>query len=246
MSNELIKKSDNKNLSIGLMPQNTNDLLVMSEMLSKSNFVPVSMQGSPEDVFSCIAFGLEVGLKPMQALQNIAVINGRPSLYGDSMLAIVMGSAVFGSVKETFDDKTMTAICTASRKDGTTNTQTFSKQDAELAGLWMRQSAKGNSMPWSSYPKRMLKMRARSFCLRDTFPDILSGIIASEEAQDYPQSESDIQEPQVTVILSITEQIESAQTMDDLMGIYSQCSQSEKEEYRQFFSDKKEVINNGK
>jgi hypothetical protein len=32
----------------------------------------------------------------------------------------------------------------------------------------------------------MLKMRARGFAIRDAFPDVLSGIITREEAEDYP------------------------------------------------------------
>ena len=169
-----------------LAPQSVNELQTLAENLSKSSFVPVAMAGKPQDVAGAIMFGMEVGLKPMQALQNIAVINGRPSIYGDGMLAIVMGSEVFESIKETFDDKTMTATCTAVRKGGTTNTQTFSKEDAIQAGLWDGVSKKGNKLPWSAYPKIMLKFRARGFCLRDTFPDILSGIISTEEAKDTP------------------------------------------------------------
>ena len=98
-----------------LAPQSVNELQTLAENLSKSSFVPVAMAGKPQDVAGAIMFGMEVGLKPMQALQNIAVINGRPSIYGDGMLAIVMGSEVFESIKETFDDKTMTATCTAVR-----------------------------------------------------------------------------------------------------------------------------------
>ena len=38
---------------------------------------------------------------------------------------------------------------------------------------------------WKSYPDRMLQMRARGFALRDSFPDVLKGLITREEAQDY-------------------------------------------------------------
>lgn len=64
--------------------------------------------------------------------------------------------------------------------------QKFSVKDAKRAGLW------GKSGPWSTYPDRMLTMRARSWALRDEFADILKGIIAAEEAQDYPSEQGQV------------------------------------------------------
>ena len=215
-----------------MQPQSMNELMTLSETLSASDFVPVSMQGKPQDVAGAIMFGMEIGLKPMQALQNVAVINGRPSIYGDGMLAIVMGSDVFESIKETFDDKTMTAKCTATRKGETSNTQLFSQDDAVNAGLW------GKKGPWTQYPKRMLKFRARGFCLRDTFPDILSGIISTEEAQDYPPEAEIIDE---TPIIDL---IDAAKSIKDLMSIHENLSKEEKELFASAFSAKKESINN--
>jgi len=52
--------------------------------------------------------------------------------------------------------------------------------DAKLASLWGKQG------PWSQYPKRMLKFRARGFWLRDNFGDILKGMRTVEELRDVP------------------------------------------------------------
>ena len=46
-----------------------------SSAIAKSSFCPAKYKNHPEDVLVAILMGLEVGLKPMQALQNIAVIN---------------------------------------------------------------------------------------------------------------------------------------------------------------------------
>jgi hypothetical protein len=56
-------------------------------------------------------------------------------------------------------------------------------EDAEKAGL------KGKQGPWTNYPKRMLQMRARSWCLRDVYPDVLRGVHVAEEAQDLPEKD---------------------------------------------------------
>jgi hypothetical protein len=128
--------------------------------------------------------GSELGLNPIQSLQNIAVINGKPSIYGDALLALVQNHPRFGGHEESFDDHAMTAACTVWRKgDKQKHTVTFSQVDAEVAGLWGKQG------PWQTYPKRMLMWRARGYALRDKFADALGGLITVEEARDMPEDE---------------------------------------------------------
>ncbi|MFW6342488.1 MAG: hypothetical protein ACOC00_05660 [Halothiobacillaceae bacterium] len=152
----------------------------MAEMLAKSQMVPKSYQAKPQDTLVAMMMGSELGLNPIQALQNIAVINGKPSIYGDALIALVQAHPAFGGIQETFDEQSMTATCHVRRKRGEWHAQTFSKADAEKAGLW------GKPGPWQQYPKRMLQMRARGFALRDTFADALAGLITAEEAEDMP------------------------------------------------------------
>jgi hypothetical protein len=38
---------------------------------------------------------MELGFMPMQALQSIAVVNGRPSVWGDGFLALIMSSPLY-------------------------------------------------------------------------------------------------------------------------------------------------------
>jgi len=115
-------------------------------------------------------------LQPMQAMQNIAVINGRPSIWGDAMIALVRACPAFEYINETQTDKE--ATCVIKRKGEPEAVRTFSMEDAKKAGLM------GKSGPWTQYPKRMMQMRARSWALRDVFPDVLKGMICAEEALD--------------------------------------------------------------
>jgi hypothetical protein len=150
-------------------------------MLAKSQMVPKCYQNKPNDTLVAMMMGAELGLNPIQALQNIAVINGKPAIYGDALLALVQSHPKFGGHKESFDENSMTATCTVWRKgDEEQHTVTFSKFDAEKAGLWGKQG------PWQQYPKRMLMWRARGYALRDKFADALGGLITVEEAQDMP------------------------------------------------------------
>ena len=170
----------------GFMVVNTlEDALKVSEIIARSSFCPKQFAGKPGDVLVCMQMGMELGLKPLQSLQNIAVINGRPSLWGDAMLAVCRKASNFEYVDESFDEKTKTATCRAKRYNEPEVVRTFSEADARAAGLLGKQGV------WSQYKNRMLSMRARGFCLRDTFADVLRGIITKEEAEDYPVEKQD-------------------------------------------------------
>ncbi len=165
--------------TFSLTPSSLKEAMEYAQIIANSTMVPKNYQGKPGDILVAVQMGAELGLKPIQALQNIAVINGKPSVYGDALLALVQAHPSFEDVKEAFDEKTNTAFCTVKRKNQDEYTVSFSSEDAKKAGLW------GKAGPWSQYPKRMLQMRARSFALRDKFADALSGLIMAEEAQDY-------------------------------------------------------------
>jgi hypothetical protein len=167
----------------GFAPATLTEAIQFSDMLANSSMVPKAYQGKPQDILVCVQWGYEMGLAPMQALQNIAVINGKPSVYGDAAMALVQASSVCEDVEEYFEGEgtpNPVAVCVAKRKGRKPVTAKFSVEDAKRAGLW------GKGGPWSAYPKRMMQMRARGFALRDAFPDVLKGLITAEEAQDYP------------------------------------------------------------
>jgi hypothetical protein len=167
-------------------PTTLSEAISFSEMLASSSMIPKAFQGKPEDVLVCVQWGCEIGLAPLQALQNIAVINGKPSIYGDAAMALVQASNVCEDVEEYFEGEgtpNPVAVCVARRKGRKPVTVRFGIDDAKRAGLWGKQG------PWSMYPKRMMQMRARGFALRDAFPDVLRGLITSEEAQDFVESQ---------------------------------------------------------
>lgn len=147
-----------------------------AEIIVKSGLAPKG--DTVETVLVKMQMGAEVGLAPMQAIQNISVINGRPSLWGDAMLAVCMRHRDWEGIEESMDGDV--ATCTIKRKGHEPYTATFSEADAKAAGLL------GKPGPWTQYKRRMLQLRARGFALRDRFPDALRGLISREEATDYP------------------------------------------------------------
>jgi hypothetical protein len=167
----------------GLALASFDDAFRFAKMVSGSEFAPKDFKGKPESCMLAIQHGSEVGLSPMQSLQSIAVINGRPTIWGDAALALVQSSPVCEYVKEFTEGQgdNLTAVCECKRRGYPAPTVSkFSMADAKRAGL------AGKAGPWSQYPERMLALRARGFALRNAFADALRGLITAEEAQDYP------------------------------------------------------------
>lgn len=166
---------------MAIIPQDVDEVWRFAIMIKQAGMAPKSLD-SPEKITIAIMTGLEVGLKPLQAVQGIAVINGNPSIWGDAAIGLVMGSGLVEDIKEFIECEgdLMTAKCVIKRKGiESPVTGSFSVGDAKCARLW------GKAGPWTQYPKRMLQMRARGFALRDSFPDILKGLKIQEEVLDY-------------------------------------------------------------
>lgn len=170
-------------------PKTADEALSIASQIAKSALIPKQFQGRPQDVFACMLWSHTLNMPIMQGLQSIAIINGRPSLWGDGLLAIVMSSGKLEDFKETIDrdsDGKLVATCTVKRKGlSSPVTWSFSEDDATTAGLWNKLDT------WKKYPKRMLQMRARAFALRSAFPDVLSGMGSAEEETDIEESEAD-------------------------------------------------------
>jgi hypothetical protein len=153
-----------------------------AEKAARSGMVPKDYIGKPDAICIAVQMGSELGLAPMQALQNIAVINGRPSVWGDAVIGLCRASDKCRGIREWSEGsgETLTYYCEARRSDDPKPiVGKFSVAEAKQASLW------GKAI-WQQYPQRMLQMRARGFALRDAFPDVLKGLISGEEAQDIP------------------------------------------------------------
>jgi len=161
-------------------PRTIDEVFKLADFISKSDFFP-AWKNKPHDAAVAILFGQSLGLSWGHSLLNIAVINGRPTVWGDAMLALCMKSPFWEDFDEDFDERTMTATCLVKRMGKKEKMYTFSLEDAKTAKLLGKDN-------WIKYPKRMLQMRARSFALRGAFPDVLEGLGCTEEVIDYPDS----------------------------------------------------------
>lgn len=190
----------------GFMPalKTLAEVMQWCDMASRSNMVPKAYRDKPFDIMVAMQFGAEIGLKWLQSLQSIAVVNGTPSLFGDAVLALVRSSGLLEDFDEWIEvngvrqtgsfpiisyaedeTKTIVAYCLSKRKGMPhARTTTFSVDDAKRAKLWLKVGMSGAETPWCTVPARMLMWRARGWNLRDNFGDVLKGMAIYEELAD--------------------------------------------------------------
>jgi hypothetical protein len=165
-----------------LTPRTFEQLVTFADLAAQSGMVPKDYINKPGAIMVAVQMGSELGLSPMQSLNSIAVISGRPGVFGDGLIGLCRQSPLCQDIVETFEGEgeSRAAVCVATRRGSTPTKARFSVADAKKAGLW------GKAGPWTQYPDRMLQNRARGFALRDAFPDLLRGLKTVEELRDTP------------------------------------------------------------
>jgi hypothetical protein len=171
-----------------MVPKSIAEVRELARMIALAEWAPDSyrdLDGNyvQQKIELAIMHGATVGLGPIAAVQSIAVIDGMPTIWGDGALSIVERSGLLEDMLEEYrsdPEEGLAAICTMRRRRRPTPIQNrFSMAMAEQAQLTRKEG------PWQSYPQRMLKMRARSWTIRDGFADVLRGLHIREEVEDF-------------------------------------------------------------
>lgn len=162
---------------------NVKEAFGFAGLMSQAGMLPkgITQEGA---VVSIIA-GASVGLNPFQAVQGIAVINGRPSIWGDAMTAIVKASGLL-------EDEHIEYLPSYKDCQGVRVTVKRKGIKTPYVGLFSLADAKNASLlgkgVWASYQTRMLLNRARAFAYRDAFSDVLKGMRSAEEETDITEA----------------------------------------------------------
>lgn len=149
---------------------------------------------NPQKVMLGITAAMEAGLPPLFGLRQIAIINGRPTIWGDAAMALVQSKNLIAdqekrTIGHSFDhsgpvnewpDEYGYVVSLWRRGQTKPYVGEFTVGMAKRAGLWLNTKKK----PWIEHPDRMLYIRARAFPLRDGFADALAGLAIREEIED--------------------------------------------------------------
>jgi hypothetical protein len=183
-------------------------------ILARSRLLPKALYtGTPEQVQANVTlvlwYGAELGLPPMQALQSIYVVNGKPQLSGQLWLSKVReaGHQAFIAcqhcdrapeahpkwdteedhryVKD--HDETRCTMTIVRGDSGDRHSETFTIEDARRAKLT------GKDV-WQQWPKRMLQWRAASTCATTICPEVALGygMEGDEVAADVPDPDTSL------------------------------------------------------
>ena len=143
-----------------------------AQKIANTPFVPSAFRGKPEAVFAAILYGEELGIGPMQSLNSIHVIEGKPGMSPELMRGLVARAGHRIDVKEASAER---VTLWGKRADNDSEaTVTWTMDDAKLAGLAGRGA-------WKTYPRAMLLARATSELCRMIFADVVAGLSYTQE-----------------------------------------------------------------
>jgi len=199
---ELVKREPKPPLVTGergyIVPRDLDEAYRYAVGVVAAGLAPNSYDNDPKKIMLGIVSALEAGLPPMAGLRNIAIINGRPTIWGEAAMGLAaplikriekreIGSGFDPSApREDWPDDYGFHVSIWRKGQETPWTGEFTIGDAKKAGIWSKRNS-----PWITYPKRMLEIRARTFALRDGFSDALMGLFIREEVEDYREDEAE-------------------------------------------------------
>lgn len=156
----------------------------LADSLCRTQFVPENFRGKQGDTAAAIMMGKSLGMDPLNALQNLFVVRGRPGMYARTMHSLVLraGHEVYRAAA------TEQAVTVRARRRGETQWQefTWTMDRAKKAGY-------AGNQKYQTDPMGMLTAKALAEACRTIAPDVLTGIAATtvEEIQlgDYEDAE---------------------------------------------------------
>jgi len=149
-----------------------NEMQTIANAVAKSGLFGMK---TPEQALALMAISQAEGMHPALAVRDFHIIQGRPALKADAMLARFQQSG--GTVKFTeYTDKRVAA--TFSHPQGGAIEVDWTMERAKQAGL-------GGKDNWKNYPRQMLRARVISEGIRTIFPGCVSGFYTPEEVQDF-------------------------------------------------------------
>lgn len=127
------------------------------------------------EAFSLMLLADAEGLHPAAAARDYHIIDGKPSLKADAMLARYMAA---GGKIEWLRRESECCSATFTHPSSGSFTVTWDKERATLAGFWGKAT-------WKKHPIQMLSARVISEGVRASFPGVVSGVYTPEEVQDF-------------------------------------------------------------
>lgn len=158
--------------SLAFEPSDVESAFNLAKILVESKLLPRSLS-TPAAAFTVIMAGRELGLTAMQSLRSLHVIEGKPVMSADLMVALCLRSSVCESFR-LVESTDKVATYEATRKGEKPVRLSWTKEQAQTAGLL----GKAN---WKNHLPDMLRARCKAALARIVFPDLMLGIYDADE-----------------------------------------------------------------
>ena len=149
-------------------------LMRLSTAICRTEMVPQVLRGRPDAILAVMMAGAELGIGPMQSLQGIDLIQGRPALSAELMRALVVQEGHTFRLDQTDEAATVTCRRREWADDIPNAVFSWTIEDAKRAQL----AGKDN---YKKFPRAMLAARASSEAARAVFPDVIVGLSYTPE-----------------------------------------------------------------
>lgn len=219
-STALATTANTPGATLAFEPRDIPDAVRLAQILVASRLLPRSI-ATPEAAFAVICTGRELGLTAMQSLRSIHIIEGKPTMSADLMVALVKRSPVCRYFRLAESTAERAVYETARRDDPEPTRLAFTMGEAQAAGV----AGKDN---WKRFPAAMLRARAASALVRAVYPDVLLGVYDSDsgELDDAEPHQDTIPAPSHGLAEAFSARIEAAETMADLAIVAVEIRQS--------------------
>jgi len=171
-------------------PQAFSHMLNLAKHFSESKLIPQQFQNAPSDCLIAIQYAAELGINPLQFMQNSYIVHGKPGIESKLAIALANNSGIIDGViqyKMEGDAKNRSCTAYAKLKNGDTISETVD-MDVVRAEKW--DSKPGSK--WKTMPELMLKYRSAMFLIRTHFPQVIIGLQSKEELVDTVKIEKNI------------------------------------------------------
>lgn len=195
MSEELVIKEEKQ---VAITPQvlSMDRLMEMADMLAKSTVIPVAYQNRSENVFIALDMASRMGVSPLVVMQNLYVIQGKPSFSGQAVASMIRSNPKFRNVELHYVGEegkdSWGAYVTAENvaNDRQLKGATVTLAIAKAEGWYQKNGSK-----WKTMPELMLAYRAYAWFGRVHCPEIMMGLQTTEEVYDDPQVKNKVSNP---------------------------------------------------
>ena len=164
--------NDEKGLSLASI----DDVTRLATIAVKSKLTKL---GLVEEAAVILMTGRELGLAPMQSLRGIYVVDGKPTLSADMMVAVIRKSGQCETWRVVESTAERCTITTRRKGENTDATRTWTRADADRAGVTHKD-------PGRKYPAAMLRHRCAADLARQEYPDVLLGLYDPDEMDASP------------------------------------------------------------